>query len=111
MEDQVGRWLLEILLLLLCALLTMAQAALKNANESKLRAAAADGDERAKKLLPLLERPEPVIALRGLRTFFLLLFSALGVEMCRRAGLGFWPAALIFSLIAAMLIMSLGMHG
>ena len=105
MEDQVGRWLLEILLLLLCALLTMAQAALKNANESKLRAAAADGDERAKKLLPLLERPEPVVALRGLRTFFLLLFSALGVEMCRRAGLGFWPAALIFSLIAAMLIM------
>ena len=105
MEDPVGRWLLEILLLLLCALLTMAQAALKNANESKLRAAAADGDERAKKLLPLLERPEPVIALRGLRTFFLLLFSALGVEMCRRAGLGFWPAALIFSLIAAMLIM------
>ena len=105
MEDPVGRWLLEILLLLLCALLTMAQAALKNANESKLRAAAADGDERAKKLLPLLERPEPVIALRGLRTFFLLLFSALGVEMCRRAGLGFWPAALIFSLIAAMFIM------
>ena len=105
MEDPVGRWLLEILLMLLCALLNMAQAALTNANESKLRAAAAEGDGRAKKLLPLLERPEPLIALRGLRTLFLLLFSALGVEICQKAGLGFWPAALLFGLIGAPVIM------
>ena len=107
MEDPVGRWLIEIALILICALLAMAQAALANANESKLRAAAAEGDARAKKLLPLLERPEPVIALRGLRTLFLLIFSAVGVEMCRSAGLSFPLAVLVFGCVAAPVIMVL----
>ena len=99
--------LLEIILMVFCALLAMTQAALTNANESKLRSAAADGDSRAKKLLPLLERPEPVIALRGLRTLFLLVFSAVGVEACQKAVMNFWPAALLFCLIAAPVVMIL----
>ena len=107
MEDPVGRWFFEILLIFLCGLLAMCQAALTNANESKLRSAAAEGDGRAKKLLPYLERPEPVIALRGLRTLFLLLFSALGAESCREMGLPFTGAAALFCVIAAPVIMIL----
>ena len=107
MEDPIGRWLIEAGLFFLCGLLALCQAALTNANESKLRSAAADGDERAKRLLPYLNRPEPVIALRGLRTLFLLLFSALGMELCQDMGLPFAGAAVVFCLIAAPLIMTL----
>ena len=107
MEDPIGRWLIEILLLILCGLLALCQAALTNANENKLHAAAAEGDSRAKKLLPYLERPEPVIALRGLRTLFLLFFSALGVEFCQGMGLPFMGAAAVFCLVAAPVIMAL----
>ncbi len=91
----------------LCGLLALCQAALTNANEGKLRAAASEGDGRAKKLLPFLDQPEPVIALRGLRTLCLLLFAALGVELCQGAGLPFAGAAVIFCLTAAPLIMIL----
>ena len=105
MDDPIGRWLVEIVFLIFCGFLALSQAALTNANESKLRAAAAEGDGRAKKLLPYFERPEPVIALRGLRTLFLLLFAALGVELCQGMGLPFVGAAVVFCLIAAPLIM------
>ena len=105
LEDPIGRWLIEIVLLSLSALLACAQAALTNANESKLRAA--DESRRAKKMLPLLERTEPVIALRGLRTLFLLLFSALGADYFRREGVSFLLTALIFCLAAAPLVMVL----
>ena len=44
LEDPIGRWLIEILLLFFCGLLALCQAALTNANESKLRASAAEGD-------------------------------------------------------------------
>lgn len=104
MEDPVGRWLLEIVLLLICALLACAQAALTNINEGRLRAR---DPGRAKKLLPLLERAEPVIALRGLRTLFLLLFGAIGVKMLESAGLPFSRAALVFCLVAAPAVMAL----
>ena len=107
MEDPIGRWLIEIGLMLLCALLALCQAALTHANENKLRAAAAEGDGRAKKLLAYLERPEPVAALRGLRTLFLLLFAALGVELFQHMGLPFVGAAVVFCLIASLLIMTL----
>ena len=107
MDDPIGRWLIEIGLLLLCALLAMCQAALIHANESKLRAAAQDGDRRAKKLLPYLGKPEPVIALRGLRTFFLLLFGALGVKLFQYIGLPFAGAAAVFCLAAALVVMIL----
>lgn len=107
MEDPIGRWLIEILLLFFCGLLALCQAALTNANAGKLRAAAGEGDGRAKKLLPYLERPEPVIALRGLRTLFLLLFAALGVEWVHGWGLPFFGAAVVFCLVAAPLIMVL----
>ena len=109
MEDPIGRWLLEIVLLMGCGVLALCQSALTNANEGKLRSAASDGDGRAKKLLKYLERPEPVIALRGLRTLFLLLFSALGVEACRGAGLPFFGTAVVFCLIAAPIVMVLCM--
>ena len=107
MEDPIGRWFLEAVILGLCGLLALCQAALTNANEGKLRAAASEGDGRAKKLLPFLDQPEPVIALRGLRTLCLLLFAALGVELCQGAGLPFAGAAVIFCLVAAPLIMIL----
>ena len=105
MEDPIGRWLLEAVILGLCGLLALCQAALTNANEGKIRAAASEGDGRAKKLLPFLDQPEPVIALRGLRTLCLLLFAALGMELCQGAGLPFAGAAVVFCLIAALLIM------
>jgi len=107
LDDPIGRWLAEILLLAGLALLSLAQSVLKNANEGRLRAAAADGDQRARRLLPLLERPEPAIALRGLRTLFLLLIAALGVEMCRQAGLSSWGAVAAFCLAAAPAVMAL----
>ena len=107
MEDPIGRWLIEILLLALCSLLALAQAAMTNVNENKTRAAADDGDGRAKKLLPYVGRPEPAVALRGLRTLFLLLFAALGMELCQDMGLPFAGAAAVFCLVAAPVIMVL----
>ena len=107
MEDPIGRWFLEALILGLCGLLALCQAALTNANEGKIRAAASEGDGRAKKLLPFLDQPEPVIALRGLRTLCLLLFAALGMALCQGAGLPFAGAAAVFCLISAPLIMIL----
>ena len=107
MEDPIGRWFLEVLILGLCGLLALCQAALTNANEGKIRAAASEGDGRAKKLLPFLDQPEPVIALRGLRTLCLLLFAALGMELCQGVGLPFAGAAAVFCLISAPLIMIL----
>ena len=107
MEDPIGRWLVEIVLLSLCALLSMCQAALTNANEGRLRAAAADGDGKAKKLLKYLNKPEPVIALRGLRTLFLLLFTGTGVKLCQGLGLPFAGALAVFCLAAAPIVMIL----
>ena len=107
MEDPIGRWFLEVLILGLCGLLALCQAALTNANEGKIRAAASEGDGRAKKLLPFLDQPEPVIALRGLRTLCLLLFAALGMALCQGAGLPFAGAAAVFCLVSAPLIMIL----
>ncbi len=52
MEDPISRWLIELLLLVFCALLALCQSALRNANEGKLRASAGEGDAAAKKLLP-----------------------------------------------------------
>ena len=54
MDDPIGRWLLELLLLLLAALAGAAQEAFKNANESKLREMA-DENPRAEKLLKLMD--------------------------------------------------------
>ena len=107
MEDPIGRWFLEALILGLCGMLALCQAALTNANEGKIRAAASEGDGRAKKLLPFLDQPEPVIALRGLRTLCLLLFAALGMALCQGAGLPFAGAAAVFCLVSAPLIMVL----
>ena len=107
LEDPIGRWFLEVLILGLCGLLALCQAALTNANEGKIRTAASEGDGRAKKLLPFLDQPEPVIALRGLRTLCLLLFAALGMALCQGAGLPFAGAAAVFCLISAPLIMIL----
>ncbi|MBR6187002.1 MAG: DUF21 domain-containing protein, partial [Clostridia bacterium] len=107
MEDPIGRWLVEIVLLILCALLAMCQAALTNANEGRLRAAATDGDGKAKKLLKYVNKPEPVIALRGLRTLFLLFFAGIGVKLCQSLGLSFTGAALIFCLAVAPAVMIL----
>ena len=107
MDDPVGRWFLEIALLVFCALLALCQAALTNANPGKLKGAEQEEEERAKKLLPYLDRPEPVVALRGLRTLFLLLFAALGVELFQLIGLPFSGASVVFCLIAAPLIMIL----
>ena len=98
MDDPIGRWLIEIGLMLLCALLALCQAALTHANDGKLRAAAQDGNGRAKKLLPYLENPEPVIALRGLRTLFLLFFGVWGVQLFEYMGLPFAGAAVIVTL-------------
>ncbi|MBQ9264783.1 MAG: HlyC/CorC family transporter [Clostridia bacterium] len=94
--------MLEIVLLLVCGLLACAQAALTNANESKLRAAE---NGRTKKLLPLLERREPIIALRGLRTLFLLFFGAIGVKLVQGMGLIFAWAAVAFCLVSAPIVM------
>jgi len=88
-EGSVARWLIGAALVFFCALLSCAQAALTNVNEGRLRDMKDNG--RAKKLLPLLERPEPVIALRGLRTLFLfLLVGACACALKSRAG---WAAA------------------
>ena len=107
MDDPIGRWLAEILLLAACAVTCLAQAVWTNANEGKLRAAAAEGDGRARRLLPLLTRSDPVIALRGMRTLFLVLISALGVKTVQGGGLPFAGAAVIFSLIASPVVMIL----
>ncbi|MBE5784122.1 MAG: HlyC/CorC family transporter [Clostridiales bacterium] len=106
MEDPIGRWLIEIVLLVFCALLACAQAALTNANESKLRAASEE-DGRFKKLLPLLERPDPaIVSLRGLRTLFLLLIPVLGLNLIP-GDMGMELKGLIFCLVAAPVLMIL----
>ena len=100
MDDPIGRWLAEILLLVACAFLRLAQSVWKNANEGRLRAAA-ESDGRLARLLPLLGKNEPETALRGLRTLGLMLFAALGVDMTRQTGMSFPGAAAVFCLIAA----------
>ena len=105
MDDPIGRWLLELLLLLLAALAGAAQEAFKNANESKLREMA-DENPRAEKLLKLMERPKSTLtALRGFRTFLLMLAAALAAAMFPALGrelsallccLAAAPAAMIF---------------
>ncbi len=107
MEDPIGRWSVEILLLIVCAVLALCQAALTNADESSLRAAAGENDGKAKKLLKYVGKSEPVVALRGLRTLVLLLFAALGVELCQALGLSFAGASVVFCLAAAPVIMIL----
>ena len=97
MGDPIGRWLIEIgLILFLAALAALA-----------FRAAAQEGDKRAKKLLPYLEKPEPVIALRGLRTLILLLFGVWGVQLFESMGLPFAGAAAVFCVAAALVIVTL----
>ncbi|MDD6681835.1 MAG: hemolysin family protein [Clostridiales bacterium] len=107
MEDPVGRWILEIVLLVFCSLLSCAQAALTNANESKFRAEALE-DPRAKKLLPLLERPNPaLISLRGLRTFIVMLFAVLGAGIFMESKMAFEWVGVLFCLCALPVVMIL----
>lgn len=108
MEDPIGRWFAELVLLVFCALLSCAQSALKNANENRLRAAAEE-DGRGKELLSLLDRPQSaLVSLRGLRTFFLSLFVILGTGIFRNGALSpEWTGAL-FSLCAMPVIMIFG---
>ena len=108
MEDPIGRWIFEIVLLVCFALLSCAQSALKNANESKFRAAAEENGQ-AKKLLPLLDRPTPaMVSLQGVRTFLLLLFAILGADIFRENKLAFEWIALLFSLAAMVAVMIFG---
>lgn len=99
-EGSVARWLVAAALVFFCALLSCAQAALTNVNEGRLRDMKDNG--RAKKLLPLLERPEPVIALRGLRTLFLFLLVGAGAcALKSRAGWAAADSVLVAALIAS----------
>ena len=103
MEDPVGRWLMVVGLWVVCALHNCAQAALTSVNEGKLRSAESG---RAKKLLPLLERREPIVASRGLRTLFLLLSSVLGARAVMGWGLPFGWAAVAFCFFASPIVMA-----
>ena len=108
MEDPIGRWMFEVVLLVFYALLSCAQSALKNANESKFRAAAEE-DGRAKKLLPLLDRPNPaIVSLQGLRAFLLLLFAILGADLFKESPLSHEWVAVLFSLAAMVVVMIFG---
>ena len=104
--DSVARWLIVAALVFFCALLSCAQAALTTVNEGRLRDS--KDSARAKKLLPLLERPEPVIALRGLRTLFLFLLAGEGALALKSAtGWTALDSVIVFSLIASPIVMAL----
>ncbi len=79
MEDPLGRWLIEVLLLVVCAFLTACQAALTGSVESKIEETY-ENDSRAKKMLALMERADQVtLALRALRNLLITLFTSLAV--------------------------------
>ena len=88
MDDPIGRWLLEALLLALSALMGLMLSAIENANENKIEEAAQE-DHRLRPLLKLLDSPKPTIAaLQGLRVLFLMLFAAV-LPGIRAGGAGF----------------------
>ena len=101
MDDPIGRWLLEALLLALSALMGLMLSALENANENKIEEAAQE-DHRLRPLLKLLDSPKPTIAaLQGLRVLFLMLFAALLTVMCQSEGIHPAVTALLCCLASA----------
>ena len=100
-DDPIGRWLLEALLLALSALMGLMLSAIENANENKIEEAAQE-DHRLRPLLKLLDSPKPTIAaLQGLRVLFLMLFAALLTVMCQSEGIHPAVTALLCCLASA----------
>ena len=63
MSDPIGRWLIvEIALVLAAFYHSLFSTAFAEASESKLRAAAEEGDKRAARALPLVEEPKRFVA-------------------------------------------------
>jgi len=106
LEDPIGRWLIEGALLFLCALLSCAQSALKNANEGKLRAAVQE-DRRLKVLEDMMDDSRAEISFRGLKTLLTLLMAGLGCRFFLAADAPWWMAA-VFCLAATPVVMILG---
>ncbi len=79
MEDPLSRWLIEALLLVICAFLTACQAALTNATENQIEETF-ENDPRAEAMLALMERADRVtLALRALRCLLITLFTSFAV--------------------------------
>lgn len=99
MEDPIGRWLIVIALMIVSALFSCAQAALKHANENKIKEAAEE-DPRYKLAAKLLSNSRALIGIRGLKTLCLLLMAGLGSSIFLiNDAPSYWQAAL-FCLIA-----------
>ena len=102
MDDPVGRWFLQILLLLLSAFLAVLEAALSHANENRISETAGNG--RSRKMLDMLSRPKPALtSLRGLRTLFLMLAAALAAVMFGGSVLSALVSCLILAFVAMIL--------
>ena len=105
MDDPIGRWLIEIFLLVLSAVVSAAQSALDHVNDAKLEESDAPN---AEKLLKLTEDPnDTFLALRGLKLFLMLLAASLGTVFFLKDRSQGPLTALIVCFVFAILMMAL----
>lgn len=103
MDDPIGRWLVEIVLLALSFLMGLLGAAVENANENKIEEAAEE-KHRLRSLKALLKAPKPtLVALRGLRALFLMLLAALPAATLQSEGMDPALSAALYCLAAAVI--------
>jgi len=93
LEDPIGRWLIIIALMIVSAILSCAQTALKHANENKIKEAAEE-NKRLKAVAELMNHSRALIALRGLKTLCLLLMAGCGAGYFLQGTPSYWKAAL-----------------
>ncbi len=107
MEDPAGQWLIAIALMMLSFLLTLAQTALKYANENKLTERQ-KSTSRGEKLLKRMDEPrQAILALRGLKLFLQMLFAVWCICLFETEKLPLWLLAVLCCLGAAFLCMTL----
>lgn len=106
MDSPVGQWIILPALILLAFLITLAQTALRYANENKIAESARGA--RAEKLMLMMDAPRnPLLALRGLKLFLLMLFSVLCTQAFQGGTLPRWLTGLLCCLAGAFLGMTL----
>jgi len=114
LSDPIGRWLIvEIALVLAAFYHSLFSTAFAEASESKLRAAAEEGDKRAARALPLVEEPKRFVAAMQAGTvcfgFFAVYNGMTRTLFARIAGESAWAPVIsvLLWLCAALLALAL----
>ncbi len=100
MDDPLGRWFIEIAILLICVFISACHATLKTTNGAKLHAQH-EGDARLKHWLRLIDQPlDALLALRGLLLFLMMVFAA-NLTAWAFSGMAGWLGSVLGCLVAA----------